>query len=205
MTHGKKAFTLIEILVVIGIIVILAALLFPVFARARQTAIDQISPNNLSQIGKAYALYAANYDQLLPHGPSMRFEQKSDNPFFSLPTVRDLLTPYGPREQTFKSPNDFFVGVDAQGNWIEKDPVRTFFVRTGTSYNLRSNGPATRRSLASASEPSRQGLAWDQYAFQGEPPDHFMYTLFFDGKVDRVRWRDRLPVIHLDWDPSKSR
>lgn len=61
-----KAFTLIELLVVIAIIAILAAILFPVFARARENARRSACQSNLKQIGIAIAQYTQDYDERLP-------------------------------------------------------------------------------------------------------------------------------------------
>jgi prepilin-type N-terminal cleavage/methylation domain-containing protein/prepilin-type processing-associated H-X9-DG protein len=63
---GKKGFTLIELLVVIAIIAILAAILFPVFAKAREKARQTTCKSNLMQIGKAIQMYAQDYDETLP-------------------------------------------------------------------------------------------------------------------------------------------
>lgn len=63
---NKKAFTLIELLVVIAIIAILAAILFPVFAKAREKARQTSCTSNLKQIGLAIAQYAQDYDETLP-------------------------------------------------------------------------------------------------------------------------------------------
>ena len=54
----KRGFTLIELLVVIAIIAILAAILFPVFAKARARAQDSACISNLKQIGTAVNMYA---------------------------------------------------------------------------------------------------------------------------------------------------
>lgn len=59
-------FTLIELLVVVAIIAILAGILFPVFARAREQARSVACSSNLSQLAKAFLMYASDYDDKLP-------------------------------------------------------------------------------------------------------------------------------------------
>lgn len=65
-TQEKKAFTLIELLVVIAIISILAAILFPVFARARENARRTSCLSNLKQIGLGFMQYTQDYDEKFP-------------------------------------------------------------------------------------------------------------------------------------------
>jgi len=71
-----SAFTLIELLVVIAIIAILAAILFPVFARAREKARETGDAANMRQIGLAILQYEQDYDEMLNyaeiniHGPN---------------------------------------------------------------------------------------------------------------------------------------
>jgi prepilin-type N-terminal cleavage/methylation domain-containing protein/prepilin-type processing-associated H-X9-DG protein len=62
----QKGFTLIELLVVIAIIAILAAILFPVFARAREKARQTSCLSNVKQIALATMMYAQDYDERLP-------------------------------------------------------------------------------------------------------------------------------------------
>src|SRR5688500_1530041 len=75
--RSNRGFTLIELLVVIAIIAILAAMLFPVFASAREAARSASCKSNLKQIGTSFSLYIQDYDETLPpvytcgFGPTM--------------------------------------------------------------------------------------------------------------------------------------
>ena len=68
--HGRvrnRGFTLIELLVVIAIIAILAAILFPVFAQARESARSISCLSNMKQIGLALKMYGQDYDETYPN------------------------------------------------------------------------------------------------------------------------------------------
>lgn len=118
MAQGKsirRAFSLIELLVVIAIIAILAALLFPVFARAKAAAKQTKCISNLSQIGKAIALYMVDADDVFPHAidPSDRFavqiwnhnpEWQSRIPY--MPMIHEALEPYAKSKEIFQCPSD---------------------------------------------------------------------------------------------------
>src|SRR5437588_9800392 len=65
MITRKRGFTLIELLVVIAVIAILAAILFPVFAQAREKARQATCFGNLKQINLAEMMYAQDYDEFV--------------------------------------------------------------------------------------------------------------------------------------------
>lgn len=64
--HAVTGFTLIELLVVISIVALLAAILFPVFGRARENARRSSCQSNLKQLGLAFAQYSQDYDEYYP-------------------------------------------------------------------------------------------------------------------------------------------
>ncbi len=97
----KKGFTLIELLVVIAIIALLAAILFPVFARARENARKSSCLNNLKQIGLGLAQYTQDYDENLIRAWYVN-NQASDTTYYKW---MDAIYPYIKNEQAFKCPS----------------------------------------------------------------------------------------------------
>ena len=79
MLQKIKGFTLIELLVVIAIIAILAAILFPVFAQAREKARQTSCLSNMKQLGTGIQLYVDDYDESFPPGSCSVRESKNDN------------------------------------------------------------------------------------------------------------------------------
>jgi len=66
--YNKKGFTLIELLVVIAIIAILAAILFPVFAKVREKARQTSCASNMKQLSLGILMYTQDYDEMFPIG-----------------------------------------------------------------------------------------------------------------------------------------
>src|SRR5437762_3555303 len=96
----QNGFTLIELLVVIAIIAILAAILFPVFARARENARKSSCMSNLKQIGLGWLQYAQDYDEL---SVPIRTGAGGSNYFNSYAL---LMQPYIKSTQLFKCPSN---------------------------------------------------------------------------------------------------
>ena len=94
----RRGFTLIELLVVIAIIAILAAILFPVFAQAREAARKASCQSNLKQLGTAESMYSQDYDETY----SGSFERRGDQKRWS---YAELLQPYVKNAQIFHCPS----------------------------------------------------------------------------------------------------
>ncbi len=117
----KRGFTLIELLVVIAIIAILAAILFPVFARAREKARQASCQSNLKQIALGWQMYVQDYDETAP-----RYYQSPSN--FH---VIDRLNPYVKNYQIWICPS----GVGTNCTSTSHNPETSLRQRIGpTSY-----------------------------------------------------------------------
>ena len=95
----KQGFTLIELLVVIAIIAILAAILFPVFARARENARRASCQSNLKQIGLGLIQYSQDYDEQLTPAWS------GSNVFPGTTRWMNVVQPYVKSDQLFNCPS----------------------------------------------------------------------------------------------------
>ncbi len=105
-----KGFTLIELLVVIAIIAILAAILFPVFARARENARKSTCQSNLKQIGTAYQMYGQDYDErIAPNSLSY--------PGYGTVWTAYLLQPYVKNSKVFQCPSYSTLQATAAVGW----------------------------------------------------------------------------------------
>lgn len=99
----RCGFTLIELLVVIAIIAILAAILFPVFGRARENARRTSCASNLKQIGLGIFQYASDYDSILPPSqlPSTTLPNGACGPSVATVSWPTMIFPYVKNQQVF--------------------------------------------------------------------------------------------------------
>lgn len=110
MKAKKTAFTLIELLVVIAIIAILAAILFPVFAQAREKARAITCVSNSKQITLSILMYAEDYDEMLPLSQVWTLPTVSPN--LNDSTFSGILQPYVKNRQLFMCPDSSRVNPD---------------------------------------------------------------------------------------------
>lgn len=137
----RSAFTLIELLVVIAIIAILAAILFPVFAQAREAARKASCQSNLKQIALALAMYQTDNDGtmmasgMLPQLPATAADGTNIVRMLGGGTSY-FLQPYIKNEQIFKCPSD-----TGQDYWGRNNPgwpwSNTVYWGRPTSYHFR--------------------------------------------------------------------
>ncbi|MBW3636637.1 MAG: DUF1559 domain-containing protein [Armatimonadetes bacterium] len=104
--QAKKGFTLIELLVVVAIIAILAAILFPVFGRARENARRTSCLSNTKQIGLGMMQYTQDFDENYPLSGSNVFGEASDAFGRDRHSWRSLIYPYVKSEQVFVCPSN---------------------------------------------------------------------------------------------------
>jgi general secretion pathway protein G len=208
--HGKGAFTLIEVLVVIAILLILSGLLFPVFAKAKDTAKDRVCASNESQIYKAIVLYMNDHDDYFPKAKdcndklrSNMYPMPSRLAIRAMPMLQDALQPYVANREVFGCPRDTGAHVIEAIFPRDIDLTPTAYQKCGLSYEYH-----TVIGYASVSHTQVQALAGVNLLadlvgnwHSGEPPllptdnmDDYLdgiqvyryNVLYVDGHVKRV-------------------
>ncbi len=120
MRVSRAGFTLIELLVVIAIIAILAGILFPVFARAKEKSRETTCLSNLRQIGIAVNIYATDHQDMLPMANEYPASPPPSDAYHQgPPAIYDVIGSYVKNEQIFRCPSD------KEQMWMEQ----------GTSYD----------------------------------------------------------------------
>jgi prepilin-type N-terminal cleavage/methylation domain-containing protein len=136
----RKGFTLIELLVVVAIIVILAGILYPVFAATRRAAYNAACLSNLKQIGLAVSMYTQDYDESFPTACAqidriIDKAQPADWPQSQTPYLWDVVKPYVKNPGLWHCPGD--VGFTANRGAIKFLP--SAYLLTGSSYTYNTD------------------------------------------------------------------
>jgi len=179
-----SAFTLIELLVVIAIIAILAAILFPVFASAREKARQTSCLSNLKQIGIAMMMYSQDADELYP--PAWFDKPVS----WSGKTWRESILPYSKSQQIYTCPSNPTNDQSTADNYY----TGTFHV----SYNCDSqtvirdvygtgNSPVALADVTSPAQTFAIAEVWASKAFEGWGYDTAAYNADLNPDYDGHR------------------
>jgi prepilin-type N-terminal cleavage/methylation domain-containing protein/prepilin-type processing-associated H-X9-DG protein len=152
---ARRGFTLIELLVVIAIIAILAAILFPVFAKAREKARQASCLANVKQLATAMLSYVQDYDEVLP--PSV-----GGSSMARLYTTYEALDPYIKNTQLRRCPSDRAGEVDYSGFGLS----RYSYGWNALLFGLMMPPPGLTQgvySLAQIESPAEVNCFWDGY------------------------------------------
>lgn len=207
--NTRKGFTLIELLVVIAIIAILAAILFPVFAKAKSQAMQATCLGNLHQMGSALALYTDSNSGCLPdprgYIASLGRTRKPLTEIlddWSNAVWYDGINKYLKTKGCLKCPVDFIASDDkARFNTTHN----TFFEEWGTSYKLRyfvanySNEYKRTVSISTFKYPSKVYIVHEQRNFhQGEPWDNSVKYYAVDSSGNPIPGKNWIMVTYAD-------
>jgi len=217
----QKGFTLIELLVVIAIIAILAAILFPVFAQAREKARAITCTSNMKQIGTALMMYVQDYDEKYPFvrmGIGRPCWAPQTTPYYSW---RMVVQPYIKSWKVFEDPSQ--PGTSAEettgccGSESIDRPLDIKNVGIKIILNYNYNGSAfcgEPRKMASIPEPAslimvhEPGIAcpdagtWCYWVFWKERQWHNggRNYIFADGHVKWLKASQTTSPKNLYWD-----
>ncbi|NLO04462.1 MAG: DUF1559 domain-containing protein [candidate division WS1 bacterium] len=215
----KRGFTLIELLVVIAIIAILAAILFPVFARAREKARQTSCLNNMKQLGLGMMMYAQDYDEIFP---AMSNGTMTTPAFPEVPEFghngsgmwylswATVIYPYIKNVQIYRCPSTTYsqygvaYGVPANGINAEKTGPVSIFGRPAMSAIVR---PAEIMMIGEkgtgggAQYINSEGSGVSYYAGRASH-NGGMNIAYFDG---HAKWIQAIqPAAYPGWDPAAS-
>jgi prepilin-type N-terminal cleavage/methylation domain-containing protein len=179
---GGLGFTLIELLVVIAIISILAAILFPVFAEAREKARQTVCLSNMRQMNLAVQMYAQDDDESLPLAATA-----TATGFLNW---HDLLDPYVKNTQIWHCPSSNLALKDIYGNIVCHYGWNAYYLNLGVDVtNIYTLNNAAGVSLAAVQVPSHTVMMGDNRGIDGRiPADHLSTDMLPPSQPDADYW-----------------
>jgi prepilin-type N-terminal cleavage/methylation domain-containing protein/prepilin-type processing-associated H-X9-DG protein len=199
-------FTLVEVLIVLGVIALLAALLLPVFSRVREAGRRTVCLSNLKQLGLAVALYQGDNNDHFPRGgdptdintdawhyaANGRFAAEADE----LPPLTLVLHPYLKSSEVWRCPADIGFDFNESGYALNARPSSfeafgaSYYYRTELTFRRKRNLIAYERDAPYTSHgPSDINMLFDGHgSWHGgwNAPDRRYNTLFADGHAKNL-------------------
>lgn len=209
----NKAFTLVELLIVIALMGTLMAMLFPVFAQVREKGRATTCLSNLRQLGLAMAMYAQDADELYPRATDAITQfsfLQPDNPYSdpvykALPLLTEVLAPYVKNREIWHCPSD-------TGGELLIPAPSSAFESFGSSYDYGAELALTHKLFATGGYRNGVEVGTGEIAVSGDLSGQwhdcgskdlddlrFNY-LMGDGHVRRLTWDQRVEASKISLD-----
>ncbi len=196
----RRAFTVVEVLIVVAVIAILAGVLFPVLANARSEARKSTCLSNLHQLGSSIAMYSSDYDDHIPYSVD-GFTLATDllNPsstdldvviLSTMPRFEVVVQPYAKSVQILACPAEHRFEYNIEGDV-------NYFRTYGSSYSYAIYPAYMKWTIEDFSVPTQQYIASDIAPWHGgsDATSFRINELFADFHVKNVSWSDYLQSV----------
>ncbi len=194
---------MIELLIVLAMISVLAALLFPVFGIAREKTRQSVCGSNLRQVGLSISMYLSDYDGYFPYAIEEWTRYHPDlwanEPFYEkiprLPAWQTVLFPYTQSKNIFHCPSDFGGRDDTIPRLIP-----TVFAALGTSYMLDEKMGLFGANESTVTRPAEYVYVYDlgrqwHNLFGNEPWQDAGNCLYYDGHIKFVNDAGQMKLV----------